>query len=73
MTVSEAVAFFEKPTLQRTLEALDDVGLGYLTLGQSLPTLSGANANASNSRTSYTRRGASTCSMSRPLVFTWPT
>ncbi|WP_264556147.1 excinuclease ABC subunit UvrA [Halocatena marina] len=41
MTVSEAVAFFEKPTLQRTLEALDDVGLGYLTLGQSLPTLSG--------------------------------
>lgn len=41
MTVTEALEFFEEPTLQRTLKALNNVGLGYLTLGQSLPTLSG--------------------------------
>lgn len=41
MTVSEALAFFEKPTLERTLEALDAVGVSYLTVGRSLPTLSG--------------------------------
>lgn len=41
MTVSEASEFFEQSTLRQTLEALNDVGLGYLTLGQSLPTLSG--------------------------------
>jgi excinuclease ABC A subunit len=41
MTVSEALAFFEEPTLVRTLEALDDVGLGYLRLGQPLSSFSG--------------------------------
>ncbi|WP_247003419.1 ATP-binding cassette domain-containing protein [Halosolutus gelatinilyticus] len=41
MTVSEALDFFERSSLRRTLEALEDVGVGYLTLGQSLPTLSG--------------------------------
>lgn len=41
MTVSEALDFFEKLDLGRTLEALDAVGVGYLTLGRSLPTLSG--------------------------------
>nr|WP_227355365.1 excinuclease ABC subunit UvrA [Haladaptatus salinisoli] len=41
MTVSEALEFFESTTIQGTLEALDDVGLSYLSLGRSLPTLSG--------------------------------
>jgi excinuclease UvrABC ATPase subunit len=41
MTVSEALAFFEEPTLVRTLESLDDVGLGYLRLGQPLSSFSG--------------------------------
>jgi excinuclease UvrABC ATPase subunit len=41
MSVSEALAFFDHAKLKRTLEALDDVGLGYLKLGQPLSSLSG--------------------------------
>jgi len=45
MTVAEALDFFEnQPRLVRTLETLDAVGLGYLTLGQSSTTLSGGEA-----------------------------
>lgn len=42
MTVSEAAAFFEHiPSIAVKLKALDDVGLGYIHLGQSAVTLSG--------------------------------
>lgn len=41
MPVAEAVAFFIEPAVARILKGLDDVGLGYLTLGQPLSTLSG--------------------------------
>ena len=41
MSVSDAAAFFTEPAIARTLQGLDDVGLGYLTLGQPLSTLSG--------------------------------
>lgn len=41
MTVDEACAFFIEPEIARTLSGLSDVGLGYLTLGQPLSTLSG--------------------------------
>jgi excinuclease ABC subunit A len=45
MTVSEAVAFFVNvPSLFRKVKALEDVGLGYLSLGQSAVTLSGGEA-----------------------------
>jgi excinuclease ABC subunit A len=45
MTVSEAHEFFGAvPLLRSRLEMLDDVGLGYLQLGQSAPTLSGGEA-----------------------------
>ena len=41
-SVSDAlVVFASHPEIQRRLSALDDVGLGYLTLGQPLNTLSG--------------------------------
>ncbi|MDQ2824987.1 MAG: excinuclease ABC subunit UvrA [Verrucomicrobiota bacterium] len=45
LTVSEAIQFFaqigEQKTLSNSLEVLDEVGLGYLGLGQPLNTLSG--------------------------------
>ena len=45
MTVSEAMEFFEdRKIIQRKLKPLMDVGLGYLSLGQSSSTLSGGEA-----------------------------
>jgi excinuclease ABC subunit A len=42
MTVSEALQFFENiPQLRRKLDMLDEIGLGYIQLGQSATTLSG--------------------------------
>ncbi len=45
MRISEALAHFANvPKIRRMLQTLDDVGLGYLSLGQSAPTLSGGEA-----------------------------
>ncbi|MCP8857071.1 excinuclease ABC subunit UvrA [Latilactobacillus fuchuensis] len=45
MTVEEATAFFENiPKIARKLQTIVDVGLGYVTLGQSATTLSGGEA-----------------------------
>ena len=45
MTVEQAYAFFEPvPSVARKLATLLDVGLGYITLGQSATTLSGGEA-----------------------------
>jgi excinuclease UvrABC ATPase subunit len=41
MSIAEALEFFIEPGIARILQGLDDVGLGYLTLGQPLSTLSG--------------------------------
>lgn len=41
MSISDAVGFFTEPAIAKILKGLDDVGLGYLTLGQPLSTLSG--------------------------------
>lgn len=45
MTVTEALGFFSSlPRITNRLKALEDVGLGYLRLGQSATTLSGGEA-----------------------------
>ncbi len=45
MTVEEAVEFFSNvPKIRKKLETIYDVGLGYITLGQSATTLSGGEA-----------------------------
>lgn len=45
MTVDDAVEFFQaQPKIARKLQTLVDVGLGYVTLGQSATTLSGGEA-----------------------------
>ncbi|MSU45205.1 MAG: excinuclease ABC subunit A [Candidatus Zambryskibacteria bacterium] len=45
MTVEEALKFFEDiPSIYDRLKSMDDVGLGYLELGQSATTLSGGEA-----------------------------
>ncbi len=42
MTISQSIEFFENsPNIVRALRTLNDVGLGYITLGQSSTTLSG--------------------------------
>ena len=45
MRVTEALEFFANvPKIKRKLQVLEDVGLGYIKLGQSAPTLSGGEA-----------------------------
>ncbi len=45
MTIDDACDFFTAfPRIKRVLDVLQEVGLGYITLGQSAPTLSGGEA-----------------------------
>ena len=45
MRVTEALKFFDNvPKIKNKLQVLEDVGLGYIKLGQSAPTLSGGEA-----------------------------
>ncbi|MFZ4123256.1 MAG: excinuclease ABC subunit UvrA [Candidatus Planktophila sp.] len=57
MPIEQAHSFFESvPTIARFLKTLCDVGLGYVRLGQSAPTLSGGEAQRVKLATELQRR-----------------
>lgn len=57
MTVEEAVAFFQTvPYLYRKIKVLEEVGLGYITLGQAATTLSGGEAQRIKLSTELAKR-----------------
>ena len=57
MTVEESVKFFENiPKLHKILSTLNDVGLGYIKIGQSSTTLSGGEAQRIKLATELSRR-----------------
>lgn len=57
MTVNEAVEFFQPvPYLYRKIKVLQEVGLGYITLGQSAVTLSGGEAQRVKLSTELSKR-----------------
>ncbi|WP_405382049.1 excinuclease ABC subunit UvrA [Maribacter sp. LLG6340-A2] len=57
MTINEAVAFFEPiPKIYRKLKTIQDVGLGYISLGQQSTTLSGGEAQRIKLATELSKR-----------------
>ena len=57
MTISEALRFFANvPSINSKLATLEDVGLGYMKLGQSATTLSGGEAQRVKLATELSRR-----------------
>jgi len=58
MTVEEGLEFFENiPKIQRRLQTLYDVGLGYIKIGQPSTTLSGGEAQRVKLATELSRKG----------------
>lgn len=57
MTITESVAFFEHiPKIYKKLKTINDVGLGYITLGQQSTTLSGGEAQRIKLATELSKR-----------------
>ena len=57
MSIDTAVDFFEHiPLIQRKVKTMQDVGLGYLTLGQSSTTISGGEAQRVKLSTELSKR-----------------
>jgi excinuclease ABC subunit A len=57
MTINESLKFFDAiPSIKKKLQTLQDVGLGYIHLGQSATTLSGGEAQRVKLATELTKR-----------------
>lgn len=62
MSAEEAVGFFENiRSLRETLQLLNDIGLGYLTLGQTSPSLSGGEAQRIKLASELSRSSRNAC------------
>lgn len=57
MTVNQAFEFFDSPKINKHLALLQEVGLGYLKLGQSLSTLSGGESQRLKIATELKKEG----------------
>lgn len=73
MTAAQAVGLFDDPALLRKLRTLDEVGLGYLTLGRPSVRSRAVSSSASSSRRGCTVRAVCTSWTSRRPDCTWPT
>ncbi len=73
MNISEAEEFFRAvPAVHRPLALLEEIGLGYLTLGQQSPTLSGGEAQRLKLVTELSkaaRRGEEVAQTSKPTLY----
>lgn len=62
MTIAQAVEFFEHmPSIIQKIKALEEVGLGYVTLGQASTTLSGGESQRVKLAAELARRGTGNC------------
>lgn len=58
MTVEESLEFFTEKKIKPVLQAMNDVGLSYLTLGQPLSSLSGGEAQRLKLATELHKKGS---------------
>jgi excinuclease UvrABC ATPase subunit len=58
MTAEDALAFFSEKKIKNVLQAMNDVGLGYLRLGQPLSTVSGGEGQRLKLATELHKRGS---------------
>lgn len=58
LTVEDALAFFKEAAILKKVQAMDQVGLGYLTLGQSMNTLSGGECQRMKLASEFYKKGS---------------
>ncbi|MBO0471198.1 excinuclease ABC subunit UvrA [Enterococcus sp. DIV0242_7C1] len=58
LTVEEALDFFKEPVVLKKLRAMEQVGLGYLTLGQPTSTLSGGECQRMKLASEFYKKGS---------------
>ena len=73
MSITEAVEFFEEKAIQRKLKQILAVGLGYMTLGQPLNTLSGGECQRLKLAKELSKKAISTLWMNQQPDCTWQT